>query len=135
MATRARATSAGKCTWAGLAVGARVVVDNSPVIHVFEDRAPFAGRFAGLLDAAARAELSIVVSPITVAEVPAGLLQAGQEALAQRHEAALAHAERLPLDARLAARAARLRARYRFCAQRRRRCAPKGNRQHAARHS
>jgi predicted nucleic acid-binding protein len=90
-----------------------VVVDTTPVIYLLEDRAPFADRFAGLFDAAARAELSIVVSPMTVAEVLAGPLRAGQQALAQRYEAALAHFELVLFDARLAARAARLRARYR----------------------
>lgn len=108
------AASAGKGSWAGLPIGARVVVDTAPVIYVLEDRSPFADRFAGLFDAAARAELVIVVSPITVAEVLVGPLQAGQEALAQRYEAALAHFELVPFDARLAARAARLRARYRL---------------------
>jgi predicted nucleic acid-binding protein len=101
-------------TWAALPVGSRLFVDTAPIIYVLEDRAPFAQRFAGLFDAAARGELQLVISPVTLAEVLVGPLQADQEALAQRYQRALAAFELVPLGAEVAVQAARLRVRYRL---------------------
>jgi hypothetical protein len=68
-------------------------------------------------DAPEEGSLRILVTPITVAEVLAGPLKAGREALAERYEQALREGlgwTVVPLDAGLAARAARLRVRYRI---------------------
>lgn len=116
--TKPSATTAGPGSappaWAGLPAGARVFVDTAPIIYVLEDRAPHAARFAGLFDAAARGELHVVISPVTLAEVLVGPLQAGQEALAQRYERALGVFEGVPITSAVAAQAARLRVRYRL---------------------
>lgn len=111
MAARKQAAAT---TWAALPVGSRLFVDTAPIIYVLEDRAPFALRFAGLFDAAANGGLQLVISPVTLAEVLVGPLQAGQEALAQRYQRALAAFELVPIGAEVAAQAARLRVRYRL---------------------
>ena len=99
-------------TWAGLAVGSKVVVDTAPFIYVLQDHADLAARFVGLFEAEAAQALHIALSTVTLAEVLAGPFKAGQEALARRYERALNQFEVVPVTAAIAAQAARLRARY-----------------------
>lgn len=113
MTRRSRAADADT-TWGGLLLGARVVVDTAPIIYLLEGHAQFLPLFVGLFEAEARAELQIVISTITLAEVLTGPLRAGNDALAQRYEKALAHYTVAPVTSALAAMAARMRARYRL---------------------
>ena len=94
----------------GLTEGLRVTVDSAPLIYFLEDHKVLARRFAPLFEADAQGAIEIVVSAIAVAEVLAGPLKAGNEALANRMRRALAQWEIVPVDADLAALAARLRA-------------------------
>ena len=64
---------------------ARVTVDSAPIIYFLEDHPKLAARFAPVFDAAAQGALSIFVSTITVAEVVAGPLKAGNEILAAQY--------------------------------------------------
>jgi len=71
-----------------LPANAQVTVDSAPIIYFLEDHPRLAARFAPIFDSAANGDISIFVSTITVAEVLAGPLKAGNEILAaQYHEA------------------------------------------------
>lgn len=99
-------------TWAGLPLGARVLVDTAPLIYLFEGHPTFLPWFIGLFEAEAAGEVQIAISTITLAEVLTGPLRSGQDALAQRYERALAHYTVAPFTSAVAALSARLRARY-----------------------
>lgn len=94
----------------GLKDGARISVDSAPLIYFLEDHRTLAARFAPLFEAEATGTIEIVVSAIAVAEVLAGPLKAGNEALAGRYRRALAAWQIVPVDVELAILAARLRA-------------------------
>jgi predicted nucleic acid-binding protein len=99
-------------TWAGLPLGALVVVDTAPIIYLLEGNSKFLPLFMGLFEADAAGELHIAISTITLAEVLTGPLRGGQDALAQRYEKALASYAVVPVSSTIAALAARMRARY-----------------------
>ena len=92
---------------------ARVTVDSAPIIYFLEDHSKLAARFAPVFDAAAQGALSIFVSTITVAEVVAGPLKAGNEILAAQYCEALRGSknwEIIPVTEEIAILAARIRA-------------------------
>ena len=94
---------------------ATVVVDTAPVIYLLDGHSGFLPRFLPLFRAAERGELTILLTPVTLAEVLAGPLKARKEALAERYESALREGlgwRVVDLSADLAAKAARLRVRY-----------------------
>jgi len=94
---------------------ATVLLDTAPVIYLLEDHPEYLARFLPLFQRAEAGTLRILITPLTLAEVLAGPLKARKEALAERYEQALCQGlgwNVVPLDAALAARAARLRARY-----------------------
>ncbi len=74
---------------AQLSEGATVTVDSAPIIYFLEDHPRLAARYLPLFDAAARGEIAVVVSAITLAEVVAGPLRAGNEILAAQYHRAL----------------------------------------------
>lgn len=100
--------------WAGLAQGATVVVDTAPFIYVLESHPQWADQFVGLFEAAAKGNLTMALSTITLAEVLTGPFKAGQTALAKRYEKALSQYEVISVSPAIAALAAQLRARYRL---------------------
>jgi predicted nucleic acid-binding protein len=67
---------------------------------------------SALFKAEAAGDLRIALSALTLAQVLTGPLRAGQDALAQRYEKALANYTVAPLGTAVAALAARTRARY-----------------------
>jgi predicted nucleic acid-binding protein len=96
-----------------LPVNAQVTVDSAPIIYFLEDHPRLAARFAPVFDAAARGELSIFVSTITVAEVMAGPFKAGNDILAGQYHEALRGSrnwEIVPVTEEIAILAARIRA-------------------------
>ncbi|HZR03115.1 MAG TPA: PIN domain-containing protein [Burkholderiales bacterium] len=97
--------------------GATVVVDSAPLIYYFEDHPRFAARFAPLFDRLAAGELELVISSITLAEVLAGPLSAGNEVLTEQYRVALSEASGCavhPVTASLAVTAARFRVKHRL---------------------
>lgn len=94
----------------GLKDGVRVTLDSAPLIYFLEDHRTLAPRFAPLFEAEAAGRMEIAISAIAVAEVLAGPLKAGNEALARRYRRALTAWQVVPVDADLAMLAARLRA-------------------------
>lgn len=92
--------------------GARFAVDSAPIIYFFEDHRQLAARYAPLFEAAARGDCSIVVSTVTLAEVVAGPLGAGNEVLAAQYHRALKESVNwylVPLSEEIAFLAARIR--------------------------
>lgn len=98
----------------GLADGVRVTVDSAPLIYFLEDHKTFKRLYAPLFQAEADGLLEFAISVIAVAEVMAGPLRAGNEALANRYRRALSAWEIITLDVELAALAARLRASHKL---------------------
>src|SRR5688572_3319976 len=92
--------------------GSTVTVDSAPIIYVLEDHARHARRYVPLFEAASRGEIGIVVSTITLAEVVAGPLKAGNEILAAQYHRALQASRNwrvIPLTEDIAFLAARIR--------------------------
>jgi predicted nucleic acid-binding protein len=97
-----------------LADQALLLLDSAPVIYFLEGNAKFAPRFAPLFEAHAAGGLRFAVTTITVAEVLAGPLQVGDDAVARRYRAILESWQIVELDVDIAESAARLRASLRL---------------------
>jgi len=93
---------------------ALLLIDSSPIIYVLEDHRRFAARFRPLFEAHRAGRLRFAASTLTVAEVIAGPLQAGDEALARRYRAMLESWELIDLSVGIAESAARVRASLRL---------------------
>ena len=100
--------------WGGLSTGATVLVDTAPWIYLLEDHPAFAVRFEGLFDAAARGEIELALSTVTLAEILTGPYKAGQTALAKRYEAVLNTYRVVQLTTTMASLATQLRVQYRL---------------------
>lgn len=97
---------------AALPAGVLLLVDSAPIIYTLEGNARFAGRFAPMFERHAQGELVLAVTTITLAEVLAGPLKAGEEALARRYRAVLEAWQVIDLTSDIAESAARLRGTY-----------------------
>ncbi len=100
--------------WGDLPLQSTVLVDTAPFIYILESHPQFAEQFVGLFEAAAKGELNLALSTITLAEVLTGPYKAGQTALAKRYEKALSLYTVIPVSPSIAALAAQLRAQYRL---------------------
>ena len=96
-------------SWGGLALGSTALVDSAPWIYLLEGRPRFAEKFTGLFEAAARQELELALTTITLSEILAGPHKNGQTALAKRYEKALASYRVVELNTPIAVLAAQLR--------------------------
>lgn len=97
--------------------GALVTLDSAPIIYYLQDHPVFAARFAPLFDAVSQQRVFVAISSITLAEVVAGPLAAGDDVLAGRYREVLCRApgwQLVPVDEIIAMEAARIRARYRL---------------------
>lgn len=90
--------------------GALLLVDSAPIIYVLEDHLTFASRFRPLFQAHGEGRLRFTITTITIAEVLAGPIGAGDDALARRYRAILETWRPIALDLDIAESAARLRA-------------------------
>lgn len=95
-----------------LSNGALVLVDTAPIIYTLEGHRTLAARFAPLFQRHEAGEIALAVTTVTIAEVLAGPLKTGAEALAGRYRAALESWLVVDLTADIAESAARLRGRY-----------------------
>lgn len=94
-----------------------LAVDSAPIIYWLEGHPRLAERFAPVFEAAESGTAFIVISTVTLAEVLAGPLRAGNELLAGRYREALTRSpgwQVATLDADTAVEAARIRATYRL---------------------
>jgi predicted nucleic acid-binding protein len=96
--------------------GATVVIDSNPIIYLFEGQ-PRLAPFESVFEAIDQGRIEALVTPITIAEVVAGPLRAGKEALAERYRRAITSSRGWAVrdvDADIAMLAARLRVRHRL---------------------
>ena len=91
-----------------------LLIDSAPIIYVVEDHPKLGPRFMPLFEAQAAGRLRFAVTTITILEVLAGPLQAGDDALARRYRTVLASWQPVALDVDIAENAARLRASLRL---------------------
>jgi predicted nucleic acid-binding protein len=94
-----------------------LAVDTAPVIYWLEGHPRYAARFASVFEAAETGHANVVVSTVTVAEVLAGPIKAGDELLTSRYREALTRSpgwQVVAFDVEMAVEAARIRARYRL---------------------
>lgn len=94
--------------------GSLLLMDSAPIIYFLERNAVFAPIFKPLFTAHAAGKLQFAVTTVTIAEVLAGPLQAGDEALVERYRAVLESWQVVDLDADIAENAARLSAAFRL---------------------
>jgi predicted nucleic acid-binding protein len=94
---------------AALPTGALVLVDSAPIIYLLEYHPRLAARFRPLFDRQAAGELVFAVTTIAMAEVLAGPLSKGQEALARRYRDVMESWQVVELSADIAESAARIR--------------------------
>jgi len=102
---------------AGLGESPVLVVDTAPIIYWLEGHPRLAERFATVFSAAESGAASIVISTVTLAEVLAGPLRAGDELLTAQYREALTRSlgwQVMPLDVDTAVQAARVRTAYRL---------------------
>jgi len=92
--------------------GALVLVDTAPIIYVLEGHTELGARFAPLFARHAEGTLQLAVSTVTLSEVLAGPLAAGEEAIARRYRAMLESWGVVDLTADIAEQAARARSQY-----------------------
>lgn len=96
--------------------GATVLIDTSPLIYLFEGH-PLAAPFEPIFAAVEAGRIQALTTPVTLAELVAGPLKAGKEALAERYRQALCAGRGWSLreiDADIALLAARLRLHHRL---------------------
>ena len=89
--------------------GALVLVDTAPIVYCLEGHPKFAPRFRPLFDRQAAGGILFAVATLTIAEVLAGPLAAGEETLARRYHAVMESWQVVPLTADIAESAARFR--------------------------
>lgn len=99
---------------AGLPEGALVLMDSAPIIYVLEQHPRLAPRFQPLFDRHGAGKLFFAVTTMTIAEVLAGPLGAGEEALAKRYRAVMESWQVINLTVEIAESAARFRARLKL---------------------
>jgi predicted nucleic acid-binding protein len=93
----------------GLPAGALVLLDSPPIVYWLEGHASLAPRFRPLFGRQAAGEIQFAVATLTIAEVLAGPLAAGEETLAKRYRAVMESWQVVPLSADIAESAARFR--------------------------
>ena len=101
----------------GLGESPVLVVDTAPIIYWLEGHPRLAARFAPVFGAADSGNASIVISTVTLSEVLAGPLRAGNELLTAQYREALTRSlgwQVVPLDVDTAVQAARVRTAYRL---------------------
>ena len=93
---------------------ALLLIDSAPIIYVLEDHRKLATRFIPLFEAHRAGRLRFAASTLTVAEVIAGPLQAGDETLAKRYRTMFESWQLVDLSVEIAESAARVRASLRL---------------------
>ena len=103
--------------WVDALRGSIVGVDTGPLIYYIEEHPTFLPRVAPFFEAAERGEFQLVTSLVTLIEVLVHPLREGKRDLAEQYRDVLldsANLTTIPLDQRIAERAAELRAQYKL---------------------
>jgi predicted nucleic acid-binding protein len=98
----------------GLPEGALILLDSAPLIYFLEDHPKLAARFQPLFEEHANGRVRFAVTTITIAEVLAGPLSAGDDSLARKYRSTLESWHVVALDVDIAESAARIRASHRL---------------------
>jgi len=93
---------------------ALLLLDAAPIIYFLEDHPKFGPRFQLLFEEHAKGRVRFAVTTITITEVLAGPLGAGDESLVRRYRNIFESWQVVPLDAEIAESAARIRAAFRL---------------------
>jgi predicted nucleic acid-binding protein len=93
---------------------ALLLLDSNPIIYWLEGHAVLAQRFRLVFELHRAGDVRFAITPISIAEVLAGPLRHGDEALTARYRAILESWQVVDFTADIAERAARLRARLRL---------------------
>jgi len=93
---------------------ALLLLDSAPIIYFLEDHPKFGPRFQLLFEEHAKGRVRFAVTTITIAEVLAGPLGAGDESLVRRYRNVFESWQVVPLDAEIAESAARIRTAFRL---------------------
>ena len=100
----------GPLDLSGLEPSALLLLDTNPIVYWLEGHRVLADRFKPVFEKHAAGEVAFAVTTVTIAEVLAGPLRAGDEALTARYRGILESWRVVDLTAAVAERAARLRA-------------------------
>jgi len=98
----------------GLPEHALLLLDSAPIIYFLEDHPKYGPRFQTLFEKHSAGEVRFAVTTITIAEVLAGPLSAGDESLVRQYRNVLESWQVVALDAEIAESAARVRASFRL---------------------
>jgi len=98
----------------GLPEQALLLLDSAPIIYFLEDHPKFGPRFQLLFEEHAKGNVRFAVTTITIAEVLAGPLGAGDESLVRRYRSILESWQVVALDVEIAESAARVRTSFRL---------------------
>lgn len=104
----------GPISLAGLPERAVLLVDTAPIVYMLEGNTQHAARFQPVFAAHAAGKVLFATTTTTLAEVLAGPLRTGHEALVRRYRGLLQSWQLIDLDADIAETAARLRATLRL---------------------
>lgn len=104
----------GPLDLSGLGPPALLLLDTNPIVYWLEGHRALAGRFRPVFEKHAAGELQFAITTVTIAEVLAGPLRVGDEALTARYRAILESWRVVDLTAAIAESAARLRATLRL---------------------
>jgi predicted nucleic acid-binding protein len=89
--------------------GALLLIDTAPIVYMLDGHPSLASRFRPIFERQARAEVSFAVTTVTIAEVLAGPIAVGDEALVRRYRTVLESWQVIDLTGDIAESAARLR--------------------------
>jgi len=98
----------------GLPERALLLLDSAPIIYFLEEHPRFGPRFQIIFEEHAKGNVQFAVTTITIAEVLAGPLSVGDEALVRRYRNVFETWQMVALDAEIAEGAARVRASFRL---------------------
>ena len=94
---------------ADVADGSLLLVDTAPIVYLLDGHPTLAARFRPIFERHARSELALAITTVTLADVLAGPIAAGNEALVRRYRGTLESWQVVELTGDIAESAARLR--------------------------
>jgi predicted nucleic acid-binding protein len=92
-----------------VADGSLLLVDTAPIVYLLDGHPTLGARFIPIFERHARSELVLAVTTVTIAEVLAGPISVGDEALVRRYRRTLESWQVVDLTGDIAESAARLR--------------------------
>lgn len=94
---------------AEVSAGALLLIDTAPIVYMLDGHPSLASRFRPTFERQARGEIDFAVTTVTIAEVLAGPIAVGDEALVRRYRTVLESWQVVESSGDIAESAARLR--------------------------